>query len=49
MTVQLIRRAGAVAIAVGSLIALLIAETCTLFGFSEDGFETPIATAIAPR
>jgi len=38
---------GAVAIAVGSLIALFIAETGTLFGFSEDGFETPIVIAIA--
>jgi hypothetical protein len=38
---------GAVAIAVGSLIALLIAETGTLFGFSEDGFRTAILIAIA--
>ena len=30
---------GAVAIAVGSLIALFIAETSILFGFSEDGYE----------
>jgi hypothetical protein len=37
---------GAVAIAVGSLIALLIAETGTLFGFAENGFETPIVIAI---
>ena len=29
---------GAVAIAVGSLIALFIAETSILFGFSEDGY-----------
>ena len=37
---------GAVAIAAGSLIALFIAETGTLFGFAEDGFETPIVIAI---
>lgn len=35
-----------VAIAVGSLIALFISETGTLFGFSEDGYETPIVIAI---
>ncbi len=38
---------GAVAIAVGALIALFIAETSILFGFSEDGFDTPIVIAIA--
>lgn len=38
---------GAVAIAVGSLIALFIAETSILFGFSEDGYSTPVVIAIA--
>jgi hypothetical protein len=38
---------GAVAIAVGSLIGLFIAETGTLFGFGEDGYDTPIWIAIA--
>jgi hypothetical protein len=37
---------GAVAIAVGSLIALFIAETSILFGFSEQGFGTAILIAI---
>ena len=37
---------GGVAIAVGSLIALFIAETSVLFGFSENGFSTPIVIAI---
>jgi hypothetical protein len=37
---------GAVGIAIGSLIALFIAETGTLFGFAEYGFETPIVIAI---
>ncbi len=37
---------GAVAIAVGSLIALFIAETSLLFGFSEDGYDTPVVIAI---
>ena len=37
---------GAVAIAVGSLIALFIAETSVLFGFSEDGYDTPVVIAI---
>jgi hypothetical protein len=38
---------GAVTIAVGSLIALFIAESGPLFGFSEDGYDTPIVIAIA--
>ena len=38
---------GAVAIAVGSLIALFIAESGPLFGFSEDGYDTPVLIAIA--
>ena len=38
---------GAVAIAVGSLIALFIAETSILFGFSEDGYDTAVVIAIA--
>ncbi len=38
---------GAVAIAVGSLIALFIAESRPLFGFSEDGYDTPVLIAIA--
>ena len=38
---------GAVAIAVGSLIALYIAETGTLFGFAEGDLDTPIWIAIA--
>ncbi len=37
---------GAVAIAVGSLIALFISETSVLFGFSEDGYDTPVVIAI---
>jgi hypothetical protein len=36
-----------VAIGVGSLVALFISETSTLFGFSEDGYDTPILIAIA--
>jgi hypothetical protein len=36
-----------VAIAVGSLVALFISETGTLFGFSENGYDTPIVIAIA--
>lgn len=36
-----------VAIAVGSLIALFISETGTLFGFSEGGYRTVIDIAIA--
>jgi hypothetical protein len=38
---------GAVAIAVGSLIALFISETSVLFGFSEDGYDTAVVIAIA--
>ncbi len=38
---------GAVAIAIGSLIALFISETSILFGFSEDGYDTPVVIAIA--
>jgi hypothetical protein len=38
---------GAVAIAVGSLIALFIAESGPLFGFSEQGYDTPVLIAIA--
>ena len=37
---------GAVAIAVGSLIALFLAESGPLFGFSEDGYDTPVVIAI---
>jgi hypothetical protein len=37
---------GAVAIAAGSLIALFIAETSVLFGFSEDGYDAPVVIAI---
>ena len=43
---------GAVAIAVGSLIALFIAESGPLFGFSEDGYDTllaPVAVASLAR
>jgi hypothetical protein len=36
----------AVAIAVGSLVALFISESGTLFGFSESGYSTPIVVAI---
>lgn len=36
-----------VAIAMGSLVALFISETGTLFGFSEGGYDTPIVIAIA--
>src|SRR6201999_454502 len=35
-----------VAIAVGSLVALFISETGTLFGFSEGGYDAPIVIAI---
>ena len=35
------------AIAVGSLIALFISESGTLFGFSEDGYRTVVVIAIA--
>jgi hypothetical protein len=38
---------GAVAIALGSLIALFIAENSILFGFSEQGYDTPVVIAIA--
>jgi hypothetical protein len=34
------------AVALGSLAALFISETSTLFGFSEDGYDTPIVIAI---
>jgi hypothetical protein len=37
---------GGVAIAIGSLIGLYIAETGTLFGFSEGTLETPMWIAI---
>src|SRR5947208_16105040 len=37
---------GALAIAVGSLVALFIAESQPLFGFMEDGYDTPILSAI---
>jgi hypothetical protein len=37
---------GAVAIALGSLIALFISETSVLFGFSEDGYDTAVVVAI---
>ena len=36
----------AIAIAVGSLVALFIAESQPLFGFMEDGYDTPILIAI---
>lgn len=36
-----------VAIALGSLLALFISETGTLFGFSEDGYRAAIVIAIA--
>lgn len=36
----------AVAIAVGSLAALFISESGSLFGFSESGYRTPIVVAI---
>jgi|ERR1700733_2796033 hypothetical protein len=38
---------GAVAIAIGSLIALFISETSVLFGFSEEGYSTAVVIAIA--
>jgi hypothetical protein len=37
---------GGVAIAVGSLVALFISESTSLFGFSEDGYSTAIVVAI---
>jgi hypothetical protein len=37
---------GGVAIAVGALVSLYIAETSTLFGFSEGSVDTPILIAI---
>lgn len=37
---------GAVAIAVGSLIALLISESGSLFGFTEAGYRPPVVVAI---
>ena len=36
----------ALAIAIGSLVALFIAESQPLFGFMEDGYDTPILIAI---
>ena len=36
----------AVAIAIGSLVALFISETSTLFGFSDSGYRAPIVVAI---
>jgi hypothetical protein len=36
----------ALTIAVGSLVALFIAESQPLFGFMEDGYDTPILIAI---
>ncbi len=36
----------AVAIAVGSLVALVISETGSLFGFTESGYRLPIVVAI---
>jgi hypothetical protein len=38
--------AGALAIAVGSLIALFISESASLFGFTESGYGGPIVAAI---
>jgi hypothetical protein len=37
----------ALAIAIGSLVALFVAESQPLFGFMEDGYDTPILIAIA--
>ena len=37
---------GGLAIAVGSLVALFIAESQPLFGFMENGYDTPILIAI---
>jgi hypothetical protein len=37
----------AVAIAIGSLVALFISESSSLFGFTESGYRTPIVVAIA--
>jgi hypothetical protein len=45
LAVGLLASAGA-AIALGSLVALYISETGTLFGFAEDGYGTPIVIAI---
>jgi hypothetical protein len=45
LTSGLLAGAG-LAIAVGSLIALFVSETGTLFGFSETGYGTPIVLAI---
>ena len=36
-----------VGIAVGSLVALFVSESTTLFGFSEHGYGTPMVIAIA--
>jgi hypothetical protein len=36
----------AVAIAIGSLVALFISESGSLFGFTESGYRTPIIVAI---
>ena len=44
-TIGVLAAAGA-AIAVLSLIALLISEASSLFGFSEDGYDAPIIAAI---
>ena len=46
VTVGLLALSG-VAIAAGSLIALFISESSSLFGFSESGYETPMIAAIA--
>lgn len=35
------------AIAIGSLLALFISESSSLFGFTESGYRTPIVVAIA--
>lgn len=45
LAVTLLAVAG-IAIALGSLIALFISETGSLFGFSESGYRTPIMLAI---
>jgi hypothetical protein len=38
--------AGAVAIAIGSLVAVFISESGSLFGFSESGYRTAVVIAI---
>ena len=45
LAVGILAAAGA-AIAIGSLVALYVSETGTLFGFAENGFAPPIVIAI---